>query len=450
MFSRREMLKILGYIPGLSLLGFQSVKSELPSRPVVVDPQSVIYRAINGTPSENMRQAVALKGGIESIVGKNDIVIIKPNVQWWNQGAPNIGALHAFIELIMNRPGGFKGEVVIAENCHRGKEPWKSAGWSKNFERNSSLPGVKNYNELSNRLKDEFGDRYSTVHWVDVRYGNRRVFSPEDGCGYVYCDGTGGVPKIELGNGLSGEEERKTIMTYPIFKTDQGTIIDYKNGIWENGHYDNSRLKFINFAALNHHSTYCGFTSLIKNYLGVSDLSGGPDPGNNGKLTGSYYNFHSFPFNEWSDGPKPGMIGAEIGVFFNTIRKADLHVVTAEWIGLSHRVQPPVTRTKAVMLSTDPVALDYHSAKYLLFPNSGIRFHDPDRPDSPAHQYIKKCAEYGGGVFNESKVVLKSYDNKTKCLQQDSESLILGDRKWGRNVKSIGKYLLFRYFDFLL
>jgi hypothetical protein len=44
-------------------------------------------------------------------------------------------------------------------------------------------------------------------------------------------------------------------------------------------------LKFVNFAALNHHSTYCGMTSTIKNYLGVSDLSGGPDPFNDGKLT---------------------------------------------------------------------------------------------------------------------------------------------------------------------
>ena len=140
-----------------------------------------------------------------------------------------------------------------------------------------------------------------------------------------------------------------------------------------------SRLKFINFAALNHHSTYCGFTSLIKNYLGVSDLSGGPDPSNGGKLTDRYYNFHSFPFNKWAPGPQPGMIGAEVGVFLRTIRKADLNIVTAEWIGLADRIDPPVVRTRTILASTDPVALDYHSAKYVLYPNSLITFSRPGR-----------------------------------------------------------------------
>jgi hypothetical protein len=450
MYTRRELLKILGVLPGLPLLKGLAVMASWPVKPASGNPQAMIYRSINGTPAENMRQAVALAGGIESVVGKDDIIIIKPNVQWWNQGAPNMGALYAFIKMIIDRSGGFSGEVVVAENCHRGSQPWTSAGWSHTFERNRSISGVKNYNDLTKRLKKDFGDRYSTVHWIDVKYGARRVFSPGEDGGYVFCDGSGGVPKLVFGNGLSGDDWRETVMTYPIFKTDKGTIIDYRNGIWEKGRYDNVRLKFINFAALNHHSTYCGSTSLIKNYLGVADLSGGSDPFDGGKLTDRYNNFHSFAFNKWSPGPQPGMLGAEVSVFLDTIRKPDLNVVTAEWIGLADRIEPPVARTRAVMVSTDPVALDYHSAKYLLYPNSGIRFHDPERPDSPTYQYIKACADHGGGIFDESKVGLVSYDHKVRRLQQDCEAVIIGDKKWGSNSKALGQYLLMRYGAFLL
>ena len=64
-------------------------------------------------------------------------------------------------------------------------------------------------------------------------------------------------------------------MTYPIFKTDKGTIIDFKNGIWNEGVYTEQPLRFINFATINHHSHYCGATSAVKNYFGVVDISGG-------------------------------------------------------------------------------------------------------------------------------------------------------------------------------
>jgi hypothetical protein len=163
-------------------------------------------------------------------------------------------------------------------------------------------------------------------------------------------------------------------------------VVDFKNGIWEKDSYTDQPLKFINCAALNHHSTHCGATSAIKNYLGVSDLSGGADPSKGGRLTGNYYNFHSFPFNKWGPGPEPGMIGAEIGVFLNSIRKADLNITTAEWVGLASRTATPVARTRAVLACEDPVALDYHATKYILFPNSKIAFHNPDNPESPYNE----------------------------------------------------------------
>jgi len=404
-----------------------------------------IYRSINGLPGENISKVVELMGGIGSIIGPDDVVVIKPNVQWWNQGVPNLAAFARFVDLIMDRPGGFTGEVILAENCHRGKKPWNSAGWSHKFDRNSDLDNIRNFIDLSEHLKKKYAERFTTHHLINVSVGGKRVFGPADGQGYVYCDGSGGVPLIKFDNGVQGDGFRSVIMTYPIIKSDRGTVIDFKNGIWEKGGYTRQPLRFINFAALNHHSTYCGATSVIKNYLGISDLSGGPDPNNGGMLTEKYYNFHSFPFNKWAPGPQPGMIGAEIGMFLNTIRRADLNITTAEWIGMSSRTDPPVVKMKTVLACTDPVALDYHSTKYVLYPNSGISFHDPDSPGSPMYQYLKACADHGGGEFDERKVALKSYDFKTGRMQSDDELVVIGEKEWGRNPKAILKYLVLLY-----
>jgi hypothetical protein len=447
MHSRRNFIKIVAANLSALLFGF---RMEAKGQGLIASntkKEATLYRALNGDPAGNISKIVEMMGGIQTVVGADDIVVIKPNVQWWNQGAPNILALKTFVDIIMDRPGGFAGEVVVAENCHRGPKPWQSeaSGWMPVFERNSDLPGIRNYNELAADLKRRHADRYSTCHWINVKAGGKRIFGPADGTGYVYCDGTGGVPKLAFSNGSGAEKRRETIMTYPVFQTDRGTIVDLKNGVWTKGAYTGQPLKFINFAALNHHSDYCGMTSVIKNYLGVSDLSGGPDPFNDGKLTDDYYNFHSFPFDKWAPGPRPGMIGAEIGVYLNAVRKADLNIVTAEWVGLASRTDLPAARTQAVLACTDPVALDYHSAKYVLYPNSGIRFHNPDDPESPTHQYLKACADHGGGIFDEGKVAVKSFDVRAGRLQADDELVIAADRQWGTDPKAILKYLLFRY-----
>ena len=449
--TRREFIKKSIAMFGMLAIDLKKIKPAVQKRgQKIANHLSEIYRAINGTADQNINKVMDLMGGIERFIGSDDIVVIKPNVQWWNQGATNLLALYTLIQLIMHRSGGFNGEIVIAENCHRGDKPWRSAGWSQNFARNSSIRGINNFNQLTRKLKLQYGNRYSTVHWINVKYGANRVYSARDGIGYVFCDGTGGVPKISIGNDAKGNDYREAIMTYPIFKTDRDTLIDYKNGIWKDGEYDNEKLKFINFAALNHHSIYCGITSLIKNYLGVSDLSGGPDPFNDGRLTDNYYNFHSFPFNKWAHGPQPGMLGAEIGVFFKKIRQADLHIVAAEWVGLADRIEPPVARTDTVLASRDPVALDYHGAKYLLYPNSKIRFHNPDDPDSPTYQYIKACADHGGGIFDESLVKIKSWDLQKQRFQDDDELEILAKCYWGHDIRTLAKYAAMRWLpDFL-
>lgn len=440
--DRRQFIKMLLFASAFITFPLKAFAN--PVRKPTSNVQASVFRALNGSPEDNILKVIDLIGGIKHFIGVSDIVVIKPNVQWWNQGAPNLLSLRTFVDVIMNQPGGFFGEVVIAENCHRGVTPWEHSGWVTPFNKNSDIMGIQNYNGLCMSLKQKYDKRFSTCHWIDVRDGGRRVFSPDDGAGYVYCDGTGGVPLFQLDNGANGVEKRSVIMTYPIFKTDRGTVIDFKNGIWEKGSYTRQPIRFINFSALNHHSSYCGATSAVKNYLGISDLSGGADPYQDGRLTEKYYNFHSFPFNKWSAGPVAGMLGSEIGAFMNSIRKADLNITTADWVGLASRTEPPVSRTKAVLASTDPVALDYHAMKYFLYPNSKIRLHNPDDSESPLRQYLLKCAEHGRCIFDERHVAVKSYDFKTNRLQKDDELVVKGNITWGRNLKSWMKYFVLR------
>lgn len=418
---------------GASFVALSALALSIRRRPAE-NPVSTVYRCVNGSPQENMNKLVEMLGGIRKIVGSEDVIVIKPNVQWWNQGAPNLAALQRFVELILEMPGGFNGEVVIAENCHRGAAPWRSesAGWAHRFERNSDIQNINNFNDLTGSLKKKYGDRFSTRHWIDIGIGARRVFGPKDGDGYVYCDGTGGVPRLSCSNGLTGEKSRTTIMTYPVFKTDKGTIVDFKNGIWEKGTYTGQPLRFINFAALNNHSISFGATSAIKNYLGVVDLSE------------KRFNFHTFPLSEEPPGEQVELLGAEIAGFMKSVRKADLNITTAEWTGLASRTEPPVARTRAILASTDPVALDYHAAKYLLFANSGIAHHNPDIAKSPVHKYLSRCARDGGGVFDEERVDVRSYDINQRRLQKDEELPLIVDKVWGANPKILTKYFALR------
>ena len=444
--SRKQFLRKWTLITGGMFYGTQNCTADNVIRKAMSEIRSTIYRSVNGSSAENMVEVLELMGGIERIFGPDDVIVIKPNLQWWNQGAPNLNAILCLVDLIMERPGGFDGEVVIAENCHRGNTPWVAnrSGWAHRFEWNADNPEFDNANELAALLKKRYSGKFSIRHMIDVKGGGKRVYGPGEGDGYVYCDGTGGVPLIDFDNGATGENNRRTIMTYPVFSTDGGTTIDFKNGIWKKGAYTKRPLRFINFAALNHHSEYCGMTSAVKNYFGVTDLSGGGDPSVDGHLTDRYYNFHAFAFNEWTPGPVPGMLGAEIAVFMNTIRKADLNIVTAEWTGLVSRNFMPVAHTKTVLASTDPVALDYHAAKYVLYPNSKIGIHNPDNKKSPLNVYLNACSAAGGGNIDEQFVDVSSFDFLHRTTQKQSELVIKADKTIGTNIKQILKYIYLR------
>ncbi len=381
--------------------------------------RSYLFSARNGTPQENVKKVIEMMGGVEKIIGKNDVVILKPNCQWWNQGRTNLAAMKGFIDLVLGIPA-FRGEIIIAENHHYmdnslpETEKDNIRGWTHISEINGDIDGIQyNMNSLVDLYHKKGFRNVSKVHWRDGgprehddRHGQGGgiVKSPAEGDGYVWTD-------IDYTySAWFGLKKWKVKMTYPVFTSPySGIVIDFKKGAYlrDNmgaGNYTPERpVKFINFSVLNDHSD-TGVTAAIKNYMGITDLS----CGDRGTEPEGYYNVHECG-GDYFKFAKAGPIAC----FMKTIRKADLNIVAAEWVGWGHRTDiSKATRMRTILASTDPIALDYYGAKYIVYPLSKNRdHHDPDNPGSPVRRFLDLALEtLGEGTLDESMMVLKAFD----------------------------------------
>lgn len=408
------------------LLSYRKDSSAATNQPVnrsTGQPISHIYIARNGTPQQNIAKAIELMGGIERFIGKNDIVILKPNCQWWNQGRTNLAAMKGFMDIVLNIPG-FKGEVIIAENHHfmdeslpRGEED-NIRGWTHISEINGDIDGVNyNMNTLIELYNKQGHKNVTKYHWRDGgpkpkdAWGNGMkggiVKGPEEGDGYIWTD-----IDYEF-SPFFGLKKWKVKMTYPIFTSKySGITVDFKNGAFKRdgkggGSYLSDKpIKFINFAVINDHGEDTGITSAVKNYMGITDLS----CGSWGLKPEGYVNVHACG-GKYYEYAKAG----PLGYFMKTIRKADLNIVTAEWVGWGDRtVVNKATRLRTILVSADPIALDYYGAKYLMYPLSrNAEYHDPDNPKSPVRKFLDLALEtIGEGTLDESK--MKVYEYKFK------------------------------------
>jgi hypothetical protein len=405
---------------------------------IMKDGTSEIFVAKNQIPERNMQQIIEMMGGIENIIQREDIVILKPNAQWWSQGMTNTNAMKAFIDMILRIPG-FGGEIIIADNHHYQVD--NSRAWTTN-KRN----GDYNYNELIKYFNEKGFANVTKYHWHDAgpnphnrqgdAYGNSRVYGPEDGDGYVWCSN-------KIYETPSG---RKCMMTYPIFTSRySGISIDLMHGAWKDGSYLNLPIKLINFSGLNHHSKYAGVTASVKNLMGVVDMT----CGHHGTEPEGFFNMHYIGdegiIHRYSEkmryyfgklGLKTvskvvfSMIsptkyfkfhytGGALGYWMRHVRFPDLNIITAEWIGCEGRTaENGRHHAKSILASRDPVALDYFAAKYILLPatlSSEKRrniapLHDPERTDGPFRKFLLECHRQGIGNLTESRIRAHVYE----------------------------------------
>ncbi|MEM2850004.1 MAG: DUF362 domain-containing protein, partial [Candidatus Bathyarchaeia archaeon] len=168
------------------------------------------------------------------------------------------------------------------------------------------------------------------------------------------------------------------MVSYPKFRTIFGTYISFKYGVWDDDAktYNSDRLKVINFPVLKSHSIY-GVTACVKHYMGV-----GSD-----KLTAT---LGARMHNTVGTG---GM-----GTEMVETRFPVLNIIDAIWVNAIPGNGPSTsygdaTRVNIIAASTDPVALDYWAAKYILLEvaqfkgYSGVSSIDPDNVETGSFGY---------------------------------------------------------------
>lgn len=452
LFSRRLVLKLLVISGAMTALfaffrkkgGDIAVNESINDQtnitansiPLGIDDDgfSRVYLVRNGTPQQNITKTIELLGGIKNIVGATDIVVLKPNAQWWNQGTTNTDAMQGFIDLVLGIPN-FSGEIIIAENHQYDGD--NSRGWITE-QRN----GKFNLNELIEHYQNQGYKNVTKYHWRVAgktsiplegdAQGNSRVKSLEQGDGYVW---------LENSYYLS-PAGRKCVMTYPIFTSSySGITVDLKNGAWKDGSWlNNVNVRFINFSALNHHGWYCGVTACVKNLMGVVDMSCGFP----GDLPEGTYNTHHIGVSKLKELSRRRLIwriygintfkrycyrnfhhtGGALGYFMKHVRLPDLNIITAEWVGWGSRVEIEKSfHPKTILASRDPVALDYMAAREVLLPGTpaqetsseGYRYQElnnPDIKDGPFHNFLDETKKQGVGTLAVEKIHLITYEYK--------------------------------------
>lgn len=380
------------------------------------DGRSRVHLAQGDTPENNMAAILESMGGIETFISPQDIVILKPNAQWWAQGMTNTDAMKAFMDAVLAIPR-FEGEIIIADN-HQYAEP-NSRGWTTE-ERN----GKYNYNELVEHFQKRGYRNVTKYHWRgagpnpspiegDDQLGSKIVEGPGQGDGYVWSSDI--VYMSRLG--------RRCLLTWPVFTSaHSGVTIDFKNGAWKDGSYTGQPVKFINFAAINHHGPYVGVTAAVKNYMGIVDMTCGFQ----GSTPRGYYNTHFIGLRDLHvplQDKLPWRVqkwvrqynwkyfehtGGVLGTFMREVRMADMNFITAHWIGWGSRTRTDKSgKPKALLASIDPVAIDYVAAQEILMPLTRSstqdefihRMNDASLSEEPYQSFLRACYNEGIGNF---------------------------------------------------
>ncbi len=328
-------------------------------------PASNLY-VINGRAIANVNELINLMGsngllfyksdtsganqGPTGLIENNDVILIKINEEWPYRGGTNTDVLKQLIQALVEHPEGFAGEIVVADNGQ-----WQgSMDWSQN---NAEDP-AQSTQDVVNMFSQDFD--VSTYTWIPIRRTRVDEYSEGDLTdGYILYDN----PDPETG----------IYVSYPKFKTQFGTYISFKKGIWNGTSYE-KRLKIINIPVLKSHSSY-GVTASLKHYMGVQSQGEG-QPG--------LANGHS----KVATGGM-GTLMVETGL-------PTLNIIDAIWVNAN---PPPfsgaepstpynqATRVNVLMASTDPVALDYWAAKHVLMETANLIGHtdthtiNPDNTD---------------------------------------------------------------------
>ncbi len=283
--------------------------------------------------------------GPAGIVGANDVVVLKLNYQWSDRGGTNTDLLRGLIRVLLEHPDGFSGEIVVAENAQFAS--------TSNFDRaanNAQVPTQSPRDVVAGFAAQ--GHAVSQFDWTTIRAVEVAEYSTGDlADGYVL---------YPYDAALHGR------ISYPKFRTDAGTYVSLRDGIWDDGAatYERERLKLINLPVLKSHHAVYGATACVKNFMGlVTDSLG---TGSHGAI-------------------RYGLLGALLA----EIRPPDLNLLDAIWVNGNPYTGPSTpyagaTRRNELVASLDPVAADIWAVENILVPTFVANGYSPPWPTPSA------------------------------------------------------------------
>ena len=299
---------------------------------------------------------IGLNRGPEGLIAVDDFVLIKVNSQWDERGGTNTDLLKELIQMIVDHPDGFVGEILVADNGQDQYGPYGNGG-SLDWVNNNAEDHAQSVQDVV----DMFAVSYdvSTFLWDTITLNSVGEYSEGDlSDGYVINQTANSATGIKV--------------SYPKFQTKFGTYVSFKMGIWNPVAevYNNEGVKVINFPVLKSHSGY-GVTASVKHYMGV--------------VSAKQTNAHAMVAT--------GGMGTEMV----ETRFPTLNILDAIWVnanpGSSFSCGPSTpyseaTRVNTIMASIDPCALDYWGSKYVLMQTaksmgySDTHTLDPDNTNS--------------------------------------------------------------------
>jgi hypothetical protein len=286
------------------------------------------------------------------IVGSDNVVIIKGNFQWTSRNTTSTDRIKGLIWRILNHPDGFSGEILVCDNT-------QDIGTGINQNDNNSEDPLQSIPDVVNT----FHSKGYPVYYLDWNYIWDDVateYSTGDyNDGYVY--------------------ESFTKITYPKFRSPSGDyFISLRYGIWDSvsAVYDSSRLCIVDFPVLKAHS-WAGATIAVKNWIGLLTTAHATE------RFGSWNNMHNtYFFGTYA------LVARVMAVTFPR-----LSIVDAAWTTTyGPNDLTWVQNTKMLLASTDPVAVSWYSAKFILTPIA--RYPSQTNPDLPSSSYYIKLTNW--------------------------------------------------------
>jgi hypothetical protein len=390
--------------------------------------RSRVVLAKTGSSERNAAALLDAWGGAESLIGADDVVVLKPNAQWHAQGMTNTDVLRQLIVSILGRTGGFRGEVIVADNHHFREDD--ARGWTT-----ETPNGRYNLNDLVASFREQGETRVAKIHWHDAG-PNPEPWQFDAGWGTrVEAPGGGDGYRWQLDECHVTPAGNRCAMTWPVFTSPiSGDRIDLKDGVLHDGRPTGRNLRLITVSSLNYHSRYGGVTAAVKNHMGIVDMTcgfHGPEPA-------GYCNTHYIGLTDrhalwrWADRraapirrvvhrllPEEDALefhhtGGALGHWMRTVRRPDLHVVTAEWVGFGSRTRAELSARPGVSLAArDPVTLDAVAAREVLLPATRaagaagspfLNYNDVDRADGPFHRFLLAARREIGGTLDPERV----------------------------------------------